>query len=163
MQDSHKELYGEGYMPDPVTENAVAAAMAATESIEKEPSLWYKIIVVVGSILFVVAVASSGVTAVNAVENYHQNKILKQQTQDVKNENICLQKVVEAQQQDSQARVQISADDREAIDDLVQGVFKAKTSQEAQAAFAAYNKRRNENEQRRLTLPTVAIKCDLSK
>lgn len=162
-EQRNKGLYGPEYIPDPVTADAVAAAVAATDPKKTKSSFFNKLITIGLVFLVVIAMSASVVTAINSVQNVQQNITLKNQNIALENEQACLVKVIENQQKDSNARVQIAADDREVVDDLIQAVFNAKTPAEGQKALAAYNKRREENETRRKKLPVTELNCNLKK
>jgi hypothetical protein len=140
------DLYGEDHVPDPVTEGAVAAAMAATDRPHKE-SLLEKFAVGIVAALFVVASIASVLSFINSMEISQQNAAIKKQTE-------CLTSVVAQFEKDQANRVTIAADDRAAIRDLVNKVFTGKTVKVRIQAFKDFNARNAANDARRGKIPT---------
>jgi hypothetical protein len=139
-------LYGEDHVPDPVTEGAVAAAMAATDRPHKE-SVLEKFAVGIVAALFVIASIASVLSFINSMEISQQNSAIKKQTE-------CLTSVVAQFEKDQLNRVAIGADDRDAIRDLVNKVFTGKTVKERIQAFKDFNARNAANDVRRGKIPT---------
>lgn len=161
------DLYSEEHEPDPVTSDAVAAAMAATEPDTEKTHWWSKLGVALIIFLFVLASISGVATAINTAQNGHQNKQLNTQNSYLEAQNRCLGTLLESFRRDQDARVQVAKDDREVIDDLINGVFSVKGTQaqreaKVKAYKAAYNQRRLENEKRRDQLPPLFPTCQLT-
>lgn len=160
-------LYSKDHEPDPVTHDAVAAAMAATDSTRLP--WWKRAGTVLLSIFFVIAVGASGVTAYNTIQENHQgkvlsasNKILTAQTQQLRDQQTCLENVITTFETDNAARGTIADDDRTNIADLVKNIETAKSKDDIETAFANFNARATANAAKRNQYPlTVSVSCNL--
>lgn len=139
-------LYSANHVPDPVTEGAVAAAMAATDRQPRHPT-WERFAWALGVFFFVVASFASVLGLINSIQISHQNSELKKQAD-------CLTSVVLQFEDDQLNRASISSDDRDAIRNLVKKVF---TSTTVEAKIKAYNDfvtASNHNDARRALIGT---------
>lgn len=143
---------------DPVTANAVAAAMAATE--RPKSSVWSKIGTWVAVFVALIATAAAIVGAVNSVNIRNtQDSLRKQQN--------CLISLIAQVQADGVARTKIAADDRKVIRDLVADITKAKKPDDVRKAFDKFNKASAQNDKNRSSIlfkiPAVGNACNVKR
>lgn len=133
--------YEPGHVDDPVTKDAVAVAMAATE--RQAQRRWYER-AFTWFVIVVLALGTAGavVSAINAVEIHNQNNSLRA-TQE------CLIKLDSELQAEQAVRTQIAADDRRAVDNLVAAIATAKSPKQVQQALQSYQATRKRNDSRR--------------
>lgn len=138
--------YVEHPEPDPVTREAVRAAMAATDPPKPRHPWLNRIVIVILSLCLLAGTIGAVVTVANTIA-------LSQQNRDLQAEADCTQKLLQSFQSDSKARSVIAAADRSIIKNLVLNVSKSKTSQDVEKAFAEFNKESAANDKLRAKFP----------
>lgn len=151
------ELYSKDHVPDPVTEGAVAAAMAATAPTRKslgERSATF-VLIFIGLLLSSLIVLG----VFNAISANSANNKVAEQQRELAKQNSCLTSLVHNFLVDQQSRAIIAADDRNAVRDLIRDITQAKTLPQKIRAIDNFNARSKINDVRRSQLPTNHPEC----
>lgn len=150
--------YAPGHVNDPVTEDAVRAAMAATDKPSKKRHPWFERLF--GSLIVFVLLLG----AVGAVVGLVNSLSLREANNRLRIEQQCLIRLDQKLQSDQAVRTAIADDDRQAIDDIVKAIREAKTKEQLDKAFSAYFKERAINDKNRanyqVQIPNVST-CSL--
>lgn len=152
------DLYAEDHVPDPVTEGAVAAAMAATTPGKKslgERAITF-VLVFIGLLLTSLIVLG----VFNAINNSTTSHKQAEQQTELGRQNACLTSLLQNFLVDQQSRTIIAADDRNAVRDLIKEITQAKTVPQKFQAIDNFNARSKVNDKRRASLPLFTPQCE---
>lgn len=134
--------YGPEHVPDPVTEEAVAAAMAATDPQVKTEPWFERFFVTIIIVILAIGLTGTVIGGWNSIELGNSN-------QQLRIEQNCLVRLNQQLQHDENVRSRIASDDRQAVDDVIKAVSEGKNAKDIRRAFDKYFAQRKANDKKR--------------
>lgn len=160
MSNEQPDVYSDDYTSDPVAQKAAREALAATEPENRHP--WVsRVLVGLGILMVVLGTIGLFIGALNTIKISEQNSELTHQNGELDREQKCISQLLINFEIEQNARGQVAADDRKAVDDIIKRVSEAKSPTDVKRAFAQYYAERKDNDQRRAKypLPSDPGKC----
>lgn len=149
MESSH-DPSSKDYSADPVTEEAVRAAMAATDTPERKQQRWYdRFFYLIIAVVVVLGTLGTVTGVVATYNNKVQNDRLQKQANQIQKEQDCIEQIDVQQRKTSAALTVIATDDRKLFDTIIVQVFQSKTQEDVFKAFDKFLDQRKKNEAKR--------------